>query len=92
MAGGRHCFPQAGSREKVLGTKALRLCIDHLYTAMPFVRVDVTTCSGNGRMMRVGEKLSMQIEARIRKVRYYDGHHYDSIRMGVPREEWEENS
>lgn len=40
----------------------------------------------------LGEKLGMQIEARIRKVRYYDGHHYDSIRMGVLRERWEENS
>ena len=41
--------------------------------------------------MRVGEKLGMQLEARIRKVRYYEGHYYDSIRMGVLREQWEEN-
>lgn len=39
----------------------------------------------------LGEKLGLQVEARIRKVRYYDGHHYDSIRMGVLREKWEEN-
>lgn len=42
-------------------------------------------------MIRVGEKLGMQLEARIRKVRYYDGVYYDSIRMGMLREEWEAN-
>lgn len=47
--------------------------------------------SGNERMIRVGEKLGMQIEARIRKVRYHEGFYYDSIRMGILREEWEEN-
>lgn len=40
-------------------------------------------------MMRVGEKLNMQIEARIRKARYYNGEYYDSIKMGILREEWE---
>ena len=30
------------------------------------------------------------MEARIRKVRYYDGNYYDSIRMGILREEWEQ--
>lgn len=30
----------------------------------------------------------MQLEARIRKARLYDGVYYDSIRMGVLREEW----
>jgi len=29
------------------------------------------------------------MEARIRKVRYYNEHYYDSIRMGLSREEWE---
>ena len=52
------------------------------------VRVGLTTWSGNERMIRVAEKLGMQMEARIRKVRYYDGHYYDSIRMGILREEW----
>lgn len=44
-------------------------------------------------MIRVGEKLGMQMEARIRKVRYYNNHYYDSIQMSILREEWEkENS
>lgn len=40
-------------------------------------------------MVRVAEKLGMQMEARIRKVRYYNNQYYDSIRMGILREEWE---
>lgn len=72
-----------------IGTTALRLWIQHLFTTLPLVRVGFTTWSGNERMMRVGEKLGMQYEARIRRVRYYEGHYYDSIRMGLLREEWE---
>lgn len=41
-------------------------------------------------MIRVGEKLGMQMEGRMRNVRFYEGKYYDSIRMGMLREEWEE--
>lgn len=82
-------FHEGGSWGRGLGTRALKLWIDHLFNTMPLVRVGFTTWSGNERMIRVGEKLNMQMEARIRKVRYYDGYYYDSIRMGILREEWE---
>ena len=68
----------------------MKLWIDHLFHSMPLVRVGYTTWSGNERMIRVGEKLGMQMEARIRKVRYYDGYYYDTIRMGILREECEQ--
>lgn len=83
---------EAGSWGKGIGTRALKLWIDHLFQTMPLVRVGFTTWSGNERMIRVGEKLGMQMEARIRKVRLYEGHYYDSIRMGMLREEWEQFS
>lgn len=73
------------------GTLAIRLLINHLFTTLPLVRVGYTTWSGNKRMIKVGEKLGMTMEARIRKVRYYNGTYYDSIRMGLLREEWEAN-
>ena len=41
-------------------------------------------------MIRAAEKLGMQMEARIRKVRFYEGEYYDSIRMGILREEWQQ--
>lgn len=72
-----------------IGTRALNLWIEHIFRTLPNVRVGLTTWSGNKRMIRVGEKLGMQMEARIRKVRFYEGNYYDSIRMGILREEWE---
>lgn len=72
-----------------IGTKSLKLWVEHIFNTLPTVRVGLTTWSGNERMIRVGEKLGMKMEARIRKVRYYEGNYYDSIRMGILREEWE---
>jgi RimJ/RimL family protein N-acetyltransferase len=79
---------EAHNWNKGIGTRALNLWIDHIFNSLPLVRVGLTTWSGNERMIRVGEKLGMILEARIRKVRYYEGN-YDSIRMGILREEWE---
>ncbi|MDM5317147.1 GNAT family protein [Fictibacillus sp. b24] len=70
-------------------TRAIRLWISHLFNTMPIVRVGYTTWSGNERMIKVGEKLGMTMEGRMRKCRYYNGEYYDSIRMGILREEWE---
>lgn len=80
---------EPGSWGKGLGTRAMKLWIDHLFSTMPLVRVGYTTWSGNERMIRVGKKLGMTLEARIRKVRFYNGQYYDSIRMGLLREEWD---
>jgi RimJ/RimL family protein N-acetyltransferase len=74
------------------GTKALSLWMEHLFTTLPLVRVGYTTWSGNERMIKVGEKLGMTMEARLRKCRLYNGVYYDSIRMGLLREEWENSS
>nr|WP_221626809.1 GNAT family protein [Cohnella lubricantis] len=74
------------------GTEALTLWIDHLFQQMPLMRVGLTTWSGNPRMIRSAEKLGMTMEGRMRKCRYYNGEYYDSIRMGILREEWESRS
>ncbi|AQQ53311.1 GNAT family N-acetyltransferase [Planococcus lenghuensis] len=71
------------------GTRTFRLWIHHLFETLPLVRVGYSTWSGNERMIHAGEKLGMQMEARIRKARYYNGTYYDSIKMGILREEWE---
>ncbi|WP_129692448.1 GNAT family N-acetyltransferase [Gottfriedia acidiceleris] len=73
-----------------IGTRALKLWINHLFNTLPLVRVGYTTWSGNHRMIKVGEKLGMTMEARLRKCRLYNGTYYDSIRMGILREEWDE--
>lgn len=83
---------EAQSWGKGIGTRALNIWIAHLFETLPLVRVGLTTWSGNERMIHVAKKLGMQEEARIRKVRLYNGVYYDSIRMGMLREEWLEKS
>lgn len=71
------------------GTEALRRWSAIVFHMHPQIeRVGFTTWSGNKRMIAVGEKLGFSREARIRKVRYYQGVYYDSIRYGLTREEW----
>ena len=71
------------------GTEALSLWTGYLFEHLDIARVGVTTWSGNPGMIRCAEKLGMQMEGRMRKCRYYQGIYYDSIRMGILREEWE---
>lgn len=72
-----------------IGTEALRQWISHLFATLPQIpRVGITTWSGNPRMMRAAEKLGLRLEGRLRKCRLWQGEYYDSIRMGVLREEW----
>ncbi len=52
----------------------------------------LTTWSGNVRMMKAAEKMGFQKEAQIRKVRYWKGVYYDSVKYGVLRDEWEKLS
>jgi len=40
-------------------------------------------------MIKVGEKLGVQMEVSLRKCCYYNGEYYHSIRMGLLKEEWE---
>ncbi|UOQ43254.1 GNAT family N-acetyltransferase [Halobacillus salinarum] len=73
---------------KGYGTEALKLWIDFLFDTLPVARVGLTTWSKNDRMMQVGRKLGMKLEGRMRKCRFFEGEFYDSIRMGILREEW----
>ncbi|MFJ7830307.1 MAG: GNAT family N-acetyltransferase [Peribacillus sp.] len=71
------------------GTEAISLFIPYLFQNLTIERIGLTTWSGNERMMTVAEKVGMQLEGRIRKCIYHDGIYYDSIKMGMLREEWQ---
>ena len=79
---------QADRWNRGIGTRAPKLWVGHLFQTLPTVRVGLTTWSGNERMMKVAEKIGMRLEGRIRQVRVVDDVRYDSIRMGLLREEW----
>ena len=71
-----------------LGRKALVPWVTHLFETLEIERVGMTTWSGNPRMVASAESIGFQVEGRLRKVRYYNGVYYDSIKLGVTREEW----
>ena len=39
-------------------------------------------------MMKLAERLSLKLEGRIRKVRYYQNQYWDSMKYGVLKDEW----
>ncbi|MFD1737236.1 GNAT family N-acetyltransferase [Bacillus salitolerans] len=71
------------------GTEAFQLWTDYIFENMDVVRVGISTWSGNDRMMALARKTGMIIEGRIRKARIVNGEYFDSIKMGMLREEWE---
>lgn len=73
---------------KGVGRKALIPWITHLFDTLEIERVGLTTWSGNPRMVACAQSIGMTLEARLRKVRYFQGQYYDSIKLGVIREEW----
>ncbi|HIY91821.1 MAG TPA: GNAT family N-acetyltransferase [Candidatus Companilactobacillus pullicola] len=75
--------------DKHIGSQALKLFITYLFKLYDLPHLGLTTWSGNPRMMHVAEKIGMKQEARIRKVRFYEGKYYDSVKYGILRDEWE---
>ncbi|SBS35045.1 Putative ribosomal N-acetyltransferase YdaF [Marinomonas spartinae] len=74
---------------KGIAAIAVPLWVSYLFQTKDIERVGMTTWSGNPRMMSLALKLGFQQEARLRKVRYYDGKYYDSVKYGVLRSEWQ---
>jgi len=75
-------------RGRGVGTEALRIWTDYLFTRTDVVRLDYSTWSGNTRMLDVGRRLGFVEEARFRDAREVRGKRYDSVVMGVLRREW----
>lgn len=74
---------------KQLGKKAMIAWVSNLFESLNNIeRIGLTTWSGNKRMMKCAESIGFHLEGRIRKVRYYNGFYYDSIKYGVLRDEW----
>lgn len=72
-----------------IGTQALKMWINEIFTCYPELEhIGLTTWSGNKRMMHLAEKIGLKKEAQIRKVRYFQGKYYDSVKYGVLRDEW----
>lgn len=83
------CIYRSTTWGKGMGYIACELWISYLFDSYPYIkRIGCTTWSGNIRMIKLAEKLSLKLEGRIRKVRYYQNQYWDSMKYGVLREEW----
>lgn len=70
------------------GREALQLWTSYLFDKKGLLRVGLTTWSGNQRMIKCAESVGMKKEAVIRKCRLWQGKYYDSVKLGVLKEEW----
>ena len=74
---------------KGFGYQALRIWGQYLFDQnQDLARLDLRTWSGNGGMIKLGTKLGFAMEARFRNARIVNGKYFDSIGMGILRDEW----
>lgn len=73
---------------KGLGTEATCLLLNHAFDTLNLNRVWLDVYEFNARAVRVYEKLGFQHEGRLRQDVYRDGQYWDTLRMGILREEW----
>lgn len=80
-----------GDREdwsKGYGTDAMKLCLQFAFRELGAHRVTLALYEYNPRALRVYEKAGFRIEGRTRHDVQKEGRYYDSIWMGILREEW----
>lgn len=90
----RRCSVGIGIGEKAYwgkgyGTDALKALIHYLFQTMNLNRVQLDTWSGNVRAIRSYEKCGFVVEGRMRNDAYIDGQYYDTIVMGLLKEEFQ---
>jgi len=73
-----------------IGTEALWLWVDYLFSNSDFPRIGLSTWSLNPRMMHVAEKVGFVREGVLRQVREWEGERFDNLSYGMLRREWEE--
>jgi len=75
-----------------MGTEALELWINYLFSNSNIHRLSLDTCSFNKRMIHVAKKVGFICEGTEREVIKWQGEWIDSVHFGVLRKEWEEKN
>jgi tRNA (cmo5U34)-methyltransferase len=73
-----------------LGTEALQLWVNHIFSTSDVHKIGLETWSFNPRMIRVAEKAGFVREGCQREIRQWRGEWLDLVQFGMLREEWEE--
>lgn len=80
-----------GEREfwsKGYGTDMMKLCQQYVFAELGMERLSLGLFEYNPRALRSYEKCGFRFEGRTRKDLMREGKHYDSLWMGILREEW----
>jgi tRNA (cmo5U34)-methyltransferase len=73
-----------------LGTEALQLWVNHIFSTSDVHKIGLETWSFNPRMIRVAEKAGFVREGCQREIRQWQGEWLDLVQFGILREEWKE--
>jgi RimJ/RimL family protein N-acetyltransferase len=71
------------------GTEATRLMVRHAFHTLNLNRVWLEVYEYNPRGARAYEKAGFRVEGRLRQDTFRDGRYWDTLIMGVLRDEWE---
>ena len=71
-----------------LGPEAMRTLARHLFTERGHHRLTTDPAADNARALRAYEKVGFRREGVLRQDTYRDGRYWDTIVMGMLREEW----
>lgn len=70
------------------GTDAVRLAVHYGFAELGLRRISLGLHAYNERALKSYEKVGFKLEGRMRKDGMRDGVRYDSLWMGILREEW----
>ena len=73
---------------KGCGTDAMKLCLRYAFMELGAHRVSLGLFDYNPRALKAYEKAGFRLEGRTRKDIMREGQYYDSLWMGILREEW----
>jgi RimJ/RimL family protein N-acetyltransferase len=73
---------------KGCGTDAMKLCTQFVFAELGLARLSLGLHGYNQRALRVYEKVGFKLEGRSRGDLLRDGTRYDSLWMGILRDEW----
>ena len=77
---------------KGYGTEATRLMVQYAFESLNLNRVWLCVYEYNPRGVRAYEKSGFRLEGRLRQDCFRDGRYWDTIVMGILREEWEKQA
>jgi len=68
----------------------MKLCQQYVFAELGLARLSLGLHEYNRRALRSYEKCGFRLEGRTRQDLVREGHRYDSLWMGILREEWQQ--